>query len=194
MASLFTHAYAALSGAAVLDGRGDRARLLALSAFASVVPDADVLGFRFGVAYGDLWGHRGLTHSLAFAVLLGLALVRLGFPRERAFTPSWWRLWAWFAAITASHGAFDALTDGGLGVAFLSPFDPTRWFAPWRPVLVSPIGVANFFTAYGARVLRSEVLWIWLPWTLGLGLVAAVRRAVRGRARSAREAPLREPR
>jgi inner membrane protein len=57
----------------------------------------------------------------------------------------------------------DAMTNGGLGVAFFSPFDTTRYFFPVRPVIVSPIGVSEFFNAQGARILASEALWIWLP-------------------------------
>jgi len=30
----------------------------------SLLPDADVYGFRLGVKYADPWGHRGATHSL----------------------------------------------------------------------------------------------------------------------------------
>jgi inner membrane protein len=64
---------------------------------------------------------------------------------------------------TASHGVLDALTDGGLGVAFLAPFDQSRYFFPVRPVAVSPIGISEFFSAYGVQILQSEAKWIWLP-------------------------------
>ena len=39
----------------------------------SMLPDADVIGFSLGVRYEDPWGHRGATHSFAFAVIVGLA-------------------------------------------------------------------------------------------------------------------------
>ena len=74
----------------------------------------------------------------------------------------WWRLVLFFFLATASHGLLDALTDGGLGVAFFSPFDTRRYFLPWRPVEVSPIGL-GFFGPQGLRVIRSEMVWIWLP-------------------------------
>jgi hypothetical protein len=45
----------------------------------SIVPDLDVIGFRFGIRYGDFWGHRGFAHSLFFAALLALVIVVLGF-------------------------------------------------------------------------------------------------------------------
>ncbi len=75
----------------------------------------------------------------------------------------WWLLIAHFILVTASHGMLDAMTDGGLGIAFFAPFDDTRYFFPWRPVLVSPIGIAPFFSRYGLDVLISECVWIWLP-------------------------------
>ena len=75
----------------------------------------------------------------------------------------WWQLITYFFIVTASHGILDAMTDGGLGVAFLAPFDNSRYFFPWRPVMVSPIGVAPFFSRYGLNVLLSEIVWIWEP-------------------------------
>jgi inner membrane protein len=55
------------------------------------------------------------------------------------------------------------MTDGGLGVAFFSPFNNTRYFLPWTPIRVSPIGIGRFFGPRGLEVVRSELLWIWLP-------------------------------
>jgi inner membrane protein len=72
-------------------------------------------------------------------------------------------LWSYFFLATASHGLLDAMTDGGLGVAFFSPFNNARYFLPWRPIRVSPIGVSRFFTDRGLEVLKSELFWIWLP-------------------------------
>jgi inner membrane protein len=68
----------------------------------------------------------------------------------------------YFFLITISHGCLDALTDGGLGVAFFAPLDQTRYFFPWRPIEVSPIGL-DFFSARGLTVIESELLWIWIP-------------------------------
>jgi inner membrane protein len=65
----------------------------------------------------------------------------------------------------------DAMTDGGLGVAFFSPFDNHRYFLPWTPIRVSPIGAARFWSARGLAVLRSEFFWIWLP-AIGLAVAA----------------------
>jgi inner membrane protein len=133
-----------------------------MGALCSVIPDLDVIGFRFGIRYGDNWGHRGFTHSLFFAALLASAVVLIGF---RQVPPGFGRLplWVYFFLATASHGFLDAMTDGGLGVAFFAPFDNHRYFLPWTPLRVSPIGIGRFFTDRGLAVLQSEVLWIWLP-------------------------------
>ena len=64
---------------------------------------------------------------------------------------------------SVSHGVLDALTTGGMGVAFFSPFSNARFFLPWRVIAVSPIGVAPFLSARGMRVLGSEIAWIWAP-------------------------------
>lgn len=50
-------------------------QVLLLGMTCSTVPDLDVIGFSFGIQYGDLWGHRGMTHSLLFAVLLTAGVV-----------------------------------------------------------------------------------------------------------------------
>jgi inner membrane protein len=55
------------------------------------------------------------------------------------------------------------MTDGGLGVAFFAPFSNTRYFLPWTPIRVSPIGVSRFFTERALVVLKSEFVWIWIP-------------------------------
>ncbi|MBI3566566.1 MAG: metal-dependent hydrolase [Elusimicrobia bacterium] len=161
MASLFTHAVAAgaVGQAAPSRYRGDW-RFWYMALLVSALPDADVLGFRFGVRYEDLWGHRGMTHSLPFAAVLGVAAAA-------RFRPDWKtdgrRLALVLVLIAASHGFLDAFTDGGLGVAFFAPFDAGRYFFPWRPIAVSPIGARNFFNARGLAVILSEVRAVWVP-------------------------------
>jgi inner membrane protein len=162
LASGFSHAVAGLSIGACFYRPGTPRLVWVAGALCSVVPDLDVLGFRFGIHYGDFWGHRGFTHSLLFAALLAVLVSALAF---RQLPPGTSRFWiaSYLFLATASHGFLDAMTDGGLGVAFFSPFNNDRYFLPWRPVRVSPIGVGRFFTQRGLDVLRSELLWIWLP-------------------------------
>jgi len=162
MASIFSHAVATLGIGACFYRPGTPKRVWALGAACSVIPDLDVIGFRFGIRYGDFWGHRGFTHSLLFAAALASVVMLLGFRRD---SRSMRRLplWIYLFLATASHGLLDAMTDGGLGVAFFSPFDTHRYFLLWTPIRVSPIGLGPFFSRRGLEVLQSEFLWIWLP-------------------------------
>jgi inner membrane protein len=73
--------------------------------------------------------------------------------------------------VIASHGLLDALTDGGLGAALLWPFSDERFFAPWRPLPVAPIG-ARFWSGRGLAVLAVELCWFgplaaWTLWPRG---------------------------
>ena len=177
MASVFSHVMVALVVGKAVRSKELGWRELLLGAVCSVLPDLDVIGFLLGIQYGDMWGHRGLTHSVVFAALLAGILVALWYRGRPAIALT--GLFLYFFFCTASHGVLDALTDGGLGVAFFSPFDTTRYFFPVRPVLVSPIGINEFFTEYGVHVLASEAAWIWLPSCAALVIVRAIER-VRG--------------
>lgn len=162
MASWFTHAFLAGTLVKAQPSHVQTTRLWVLSICCSIVPDADVLGYFRGIEYGHVFGHRGFMHSLSFAFGLSLMTVAWGFPRVPKGTNTWWLLVGHFFFVTASHGVLDAMTNGGLGVAFFAPFDNTRYFFPWTPIKVSPIG-AGFFSDKGIRVLTSELLFVWMP-------------------------------
>ena len=144
-------------------------RLWSLTVMCSLLPDVDVVGFFLGIPYEHAWGHRGFTHSIVFAMLVGLVVPRLASPTITYWTASYWLAALYFSLVTMSHGFLDSLTDGGLGIAFFAPFDSTRYFFPWRPISVSPIGISEFFSEWGLGVLLSELLWIGLP--VGLWLI-----------------------
>lgn len=161
MPSAFGHALFASALGASFRARG---AVIAAAAFCAVAPDFDVAAFRLGIAYAAPLGHRGFSHSLVFALLLGLcATLLLRFLLRASARPPFARTLALLTLATASHGVLDAMTDGGLGVAFFSPFDLTRYFLPWRPIAVSPLGVGRFFSAHGLAVVQSEALWVGLP-------------------------------
>ena len=120
---------------------------------------------------------HGKLHGRAY-LLAGCAVVALFFrdaPNRKALA-------AYFFLVTASHGVLDALTNGGLGVAFFAPFSGARYFFPFRPVEVSPIGLSSFFSEWGLAVIESELLWVWLPASLLVAFVLIFRR-LRGAAR-----------
>ncbi len=171
-----THAVAAVSISHALAPRSYLPTTSMLAAVAAMVPDTDVAAFRFGISYGGMWGHRGITHSLMFALMIGIAV--WGYfgelpQRERL------QLAACVALAAASHGMLDAFTNGGRGVAFFAPFDHTRFFFPYTPIDVSPIGWA-FFSNRGVRVLLSEMRWVWFPALLLAIALHAIRRKPAG--------------
>jgi inner membrane protein len=142
----------------------------------SFLPDADVVGFALGVRYADEWGHRGATHSLAFALAIGTAIGMLA-PRFRMRAV---RTGVAASLVLASHALLDTLTDGGLGCALFWPFDQTRYFAPWTPIPVSPIGL-GYLSPYGMFVAASElVLFAPLFWFALRSPRAALERRVTG--------------
>jgi inner membrane protein len=178
MPTIFSHAVAALCLSAAF-GPALTVRVRAVGALSAIVPDFDVIGFRFGIHYGDFLGHRGFTHSFVFAGILALLLLPVavrGAPHPSRHGTVW--LFLFLAA--ASHGILDAMTDGGLGAALFAPFDNTRHFFAFRPIAVSPIG-AGFFSARGLAVVGNEVLWIWLPSALFAVVVLFLRSQIQAR-------------
>ena len=181
MASAFAHFAAGAALWPLFRTTGARRGTWVAGATLAAAPDLDVIGFHFGVAYGDLLGHRGLTHSLFVAAVVGGAL-SFALGRARSTARDRLQIAAYLFLATASHGLLDAMTTGGLGVALLAPLDNSRYFFPWRPIAVSPIGIAPFFTSRGAAVLLNEAVWVGVPFlaiaTLGWLLRRPATRAV----------------
>ena len=156
MASIFGHSVAGFTLTKVIDSKNLRWLLLA-AIFSTILPDLDVLAFKFGIAYEHPLGHRGFTHSILFAILWALALM---------FTIGRKNKLIWFLVIflsTLSHGFLDAMTSGGKGVGFFIPFNNERFFFAFRGIKVSPIGIEKFFSSWGLNVLLSEFKYIVLP-------------------------------
>lgn len=192
MPSIITHAAVPLALWCAADRGRIPPRLLAAGVIAAMLPDADVLAFALHIPYADAFGHRGASHSLLFAgVLAALAAVLAFFGNRRSWSaphsPGSRRPWsavlrqprlaptkagstvastvqaAVFVFIcAASHPLLDAMTSGGLGVALAWPWSEHRFFAPWRPIRVSPFA-PQFFSTRGLATLLSELRWVWLP-------------------------------
>ena len=175
MASVFSHAIAAIAIGKGLSFR-ESAKFWLLGIFCSVIPDADVIGFHYHIPYGSPFGHRGFTHSLVFAILLSFLVMLIFYRGQKIFSRQWFALFGFFFLATASHGILDAFTNGGLGVEFFFPFNTHRYFFPWRPIQVSPLNAGSFFSEWGLRVLRTEVVWIWLPSFVVIGFSFVVMR------------------
>ena len=170
MASVFGHMAVAYAMGKTVNPEWTSSRFWVLTVWCCLLPDADVLGFLVGIPYEHMLGHRGMTHSIAFATLVGIGVPKLVAPTIPYWSRRYGMLAIYFGLVTMSHGFLDAFTDGGLGIAFFAPFDSTRYFFPWRPILVSPIGLSQFFSFWGLGVLLSELIWIGIPvacWLIG---------------------------
>jgi inner membrane protein len=133
--TLFSHPAVPVAIALAAGRTRVSAPLLLCGIAASVLPDADVLAFRLGIPYADPFGHRGASHSLALAVLLGLLACAVA-PRLRASRAM---AFLFVGAACASHGLLDMLTDGGHGVAYFWPWSAERHFLPHPVIEVSTL-------------------------------------------------------
>ena len=140
----------------------------------AVLPDVDIITFRLGIPYQHVMGHRGLTHSVCFAVVLAFAITTLALftAKDRRLTPA---LGLYLCACTLSHGLLDALTNGGYGVAFWAPFSDQRFFFVWQPIHAAPLSVARFASVKGLRVIGTELMWVVLPCLLIMLCACTVR-------------------
>ena len=192
MPSIITHAAVPLALWCAADRGRIPAWLLAAGVVAAMLPDADVLAFALHIPYADAFGHRGASHSLLFACVLATLAAVLAFfgssrPWSAPHSSGSRRPWSavscqprlaptkagptvastlqaavFVFVCAASHPLLDAMTSGGLGVALAWPWSEQRFFAPWRPIRVSPFA-PQFFSARGVATLLSELRWVWLP-------------------------------
>jgi inner membrane protein len=159
MPTIFSHPVVPLTIAIGLGSTAISPRLLLAGVMASIAPDLDVIAFRLGIAYAHDLGHRGISHSFFFAVLLALAAVPFShFLRSTRKT-----VFLFVLVGAASHGALDMLTNGGLGVAYFWPFSSERLFFPCQVIAVSPLSLQRLLSPIGLLVLKSELMWLWMP-------------------------------
>jgi inner membrane protein len=159
MPSLFTHPAVPL-GLAPWFRRVPKS-LVVVAAVVSALPDVDVVAFRLGIPYTHPLGHRGFTHSICFAILFA-AFAAFAYVRLARNDVTCKTAFVFLFIALLSHGLLDAMTNGGKGVGFFIPFSNRRFFFPFRPIRVSPIGAQNFAAKAGV-VLASEFRWVWLP-------------------------------
>lgn len=162
--TIIAHSVVAASSAYGFRFGKESVKFWVLSIICASLPDADVIGYRWlYIPTYEFFGHRGFFHSPFFALLLSIFMVCVFYRKEAIFSKKWWGYFLYFFILTASHGLLDALTNGGNGIALLSPFTNARYFSPWTPIEVSPLSIKAFFSQRGLVVIISELLWIWLP-------------------------------
>ncbi len=172
MSTIYTHAVLGVGLATVLKRWPAGWRFWTAIVVLPVLPDADVLS---PYPYGHILGHRGVTHSLAFAALAALVVAAIVRHWQEG---SFWMLVGVLFVAAASHGVLDAFTNGGEGIPFFWPVSSRR-FGPWGPLPVPDIGF-EWPDPRRSRTVRAELLWIWLP-VIALCLALGAWRAVRAR-------------
>ena len=100
-------------------------RLCLVAATCAALPDIEYLGWPVA--------HRGITHSLAFAVVGALAVSAVFFRSPQ------WKLHGGRVAITLalaflSHGVLDGLSTYSVGVEYFAPFSSHRFRLWWTPL------------------------------------------------------------
>jgi inner membrane protein len=127
-------------------------------AAAAVLPDVDIFFSIGGDEFDALVRHRGITHALIFAPVLGPIwgyLLARYYARGGA-PPSQALLWTWIGAITLalwSHPLLDYVTP--YGTQLLQPFSDTRFATAAMPI-IDP--------AYTLILALGVVLaWRWSP-------------------------------
>jgi inner membrane protein len=159
MPSIFSHIAVPVAARVALGGRRVPWAMLAAGMVAAVLPDIDGVAHQFGIAAHGMWGHRGYTHTLGFALLVGAVGALLA--------PRWglarWKGFAWMALCAFSHPLLDCMTNGGAAVPLLWPLEAARYRSPWHPIAVAPLDIHRFFSPRGVAVAKSELLFVWLP-------------------------------
>jgi len=167
MPTLIGHAFTGIALNSTISRKQQWLRVGILSVFCSIAPDIDSIGFHLGIPYQHWLGHRGFSHSIVFAAAIGL-IASLFISNISA--KIWFLSFCVFFASGLTHDVLDAMTNGGLGIAFFSPFSNERYFLPWRPIEVSPLSIKRFLTFRGLNVLKSEFVWVIIPSLCFMGL------------------------
>lgn len=180
MATIVSHAVIAFTLGKVFPGKEINSRVLTAGMVMAMMPDADVIGFGMGIPYESMWGHRGFTHSVLFALLFSLIITQLFSMKSKYQPGSFLKVSLFLFFATLSHGLIDAMTTGGLGVGFFIPFSPERYFFEYRPVLVSRIGFDGLLGPWAIAVYKSEFRYLILPCLVILVLSSILKKRLNG--------------
>ena len=128
-------------------------RVCLVAAACAALPDIDY--FEWPVA------HRGITHSLTFALVGALLLTAVLLRRP---------LWTQNAARTAtilglaflSHGLLDGLSAYSVGIAYFAPFSSHRFRLWWTPLGDSDGRLVGQLLQEAIVVLVPAVVFAWL--------------------------------
>ena len=130
MATIISHAVVALTAGKVIPSKIITRQVLIAGMMLSMLPDADVITFGLGIPYESPLGHRGITHSILFALAISFIITLLFQRKQRYDIKAFASVNLFLFISTVSHGILDAMTTGGLGVGFFIPLSDQRFFFP----------------------------------------------------------------
>lgn len=144
----------------------------------AMLPDVDVVCVAFGVPDCGAPGHRGFTHSIAFALAVGA----LGVLWAKLRGGSWLSTGLLVLLAVGSHGLLDTLTHEGRGIPFFWPLSDERFKSPFRPIPDAPTGL-RFISMRGLHAAWVEAiyfapLFLWSLWPRRMPAEAPVLRVV----------------
>jgi len=147
-----THAAVGFAIAAWAQPAPPTRRVCLMGAACAALPDIDVL---------SPFAHRGITHSLAFALAAALVATALFF-RGGEWSQRRVRIAAMLGVALVSHACLDALSTYSFGVEFFAPFSPQRYRFLWTP-LGDPTGsLVGQLVQEATFLLAPAVLVAWL--------------------------------
>src|SRR3989338_8340680 len=110
MASAFGHGALAITLGTIKKFNLNKFKFYSFMVVLSVLPDIDVLAFHLGFPYEHMFGHRGFTHSILFAVIVSFLTSLLFFREIKKFGRDFWWLTFLFFLSLVSPGFLYALT------------------------------------------------------------------------------------
>ena len=136
-------------------------RVCIVAAACAALPDIDVLGWLLHIPGASTFGHRAITHSLAFAVVSAVVATIVCF-RGQQWTNGRIRIALILGLALLSHACLDALSTYSAGVEFFAPFSQQRFRFPWTPLGDPTGGLVGQLVQDAVVVLLPAVLIGWL--------------------------------
>jgi inner membrane protein len=136
-------------------------RVCIVAAACAALPDIDVLGWPLHISGASPFGHRAITHSLAFAVV-GAVVATIVCFRGHQWTNGRVRIALILGLALLSHACLDALSTYSAGVEFFAPFSQQRFRFPWTPLGDPTGGLSGQLLQDAVFVLLPAVLVGWL--------------------------------
>jgi inner membrane protein len=142
MSSVLGHGLVGISVASAIGGNqpaGKRRKLLLIAALTAIVPDLDILVY---IAFGPLGitPHRGITHTLLFAAMMGAALAAIS---RSYFSLNFRTAFLLFSGVMVSHLLLDYLMGCGPAVPFFWPFADQGYLFPYKVVPTAYYGLSS---------------------------------------------------